>query len=132
LLGRNGESLAVLAVAGWAFVSCGTPAQPVRSLTVWKGARSARVVRRAPPAGPRCAASSRGHLRECAGQLGEFREALETWSAAGTRVLAKQFNYLEGAHPALDRLIAMYPLSGRSREAAVCELAVARLHSRSR
>lgn len=56
---------------------------------------------------------------QCQWQLGKFREAQETWTAG--KDLAKQFSYFDRAHSILDRLIAMYRVSGMSREAALCE-----------
>jgi hypothetical protein len=52
-------------------------------------------------------------------QLGRFKQAEETWSAA--RGLCKMFNYNERAHSILDQMIAMYRLSNMPREAAQCE-----------
>jgi tetratricopeptide (TPR) repeat protein len=52
-------------------------------------------------------------------QLGKFKEAEETWTAA--KNLSKMFAYTERAHSILDQMIAMYRLSNMPREAAQCE-----------
>lgn len=52
-------------------------------------------------------------------KLGKFAEAQETWTVG--KDLAKQFGDTNHVHSMLDRLIAMYRVSGMSREAAACE-----------
>jgi tetratricopeptide (TPR) repeat protein len=64
---------------------------------------------------------------QCEWQLGKFREAQETWTNG--KNLAKQFGYPERAHSILDRLIAMYRVSGMSRQARDCEQEKAELSS---
>lgn len=51
--------------------------------------------------------------------LGKVSEAAESWKAG--KDLAKQFQYRERAHSILDHMIAMYRVSGMSREALECE-----------
>ena len=64
---------------------------------------------------------------QCEWQLGKFREAQETWTNG--KNLAKQFGYPQRAHAILDRLIAMYRVSGMSRQASECEQEKAELAS---
>ena len=51
-------------------------------------------------------------------KLGKFKDAKETWTAG--KDLAKQFGYTDRASSILDHMIAMYRVSGMSREAAEC------------
>ena len=60
-------------------------------------------------------------------RLGKIKEAQETWTDA--KNLAKQFSYTERANSVLDRMIAMYRISGMSREARACEHEMAELAS---
>jgi hypothetical protein len=60
-------------------------------------------------------------------RLGKFSEAQQTWTDA--KNLAKQFSYTERANSVLDRMIAMYRISGMSREARACEQEKAELAS---
>ncbi|MDF3071200.1 MAG: hypothetical protein K0R38_6801 [Polyangiaceae bacterium] len=52
-------------------------------------------------------------------KLGRYREAQENWVAG--KNLARQFGYTERALSILDRLIAMYRVSGMMNDAAACE-----------
>lgn len=56
---------------------------------------------------------------QCEWQLGKFNQAQETWTNG--KNLARQFSYHERAYTILDRLIAMYRVSGMSRQAGECE-----------
>jgi tetratricopeptide (TPR) repeat protein len=56
---------------------------------------------------------------QCEWQLGKFQEAQETWTNG--KNLARQFGYYQRAYSILDRLIAMYRVSGMSRQASDCE-----------
>lgn len=56
---------------------------------------------------------------QCEWQLGKFQEAQETWTNG--KNLARQFGYYQRAYSILDRLIAMYRVSGMSRQASECE-----------
>jgi tetratricopeptide (TPR) repeat protein len=58
---------------------------------------------------------------------GKFAEAQETWTVG--KDLAKQFGDTQHVHSMLDRLIAMYRVSGMSREAFACEREKAELMS---
>lgn len=66
---------------------------------------------------------------QCEWQLGQFREAQETWTNG--KNLAKEFSYIERAHSILDRLIAMYRVSGMSQQARECEREKAELATAS-
>ncbi len=74
-------------------------------------------------AGKLCNPHSKIDAMECQGQcewqLGKFQAAQETWTNG--KNLARQFSYQERAYSIIDRLIAMYRVSGMSRQANDCE-----------